>query len=120
MRIIGPRDNVDRGAAVVEFTRHLAGEVHHVRVALEHHQLLDLLGAELHDATDVVATEINEHHMLGAFFFIRQKILGEFFILCFNIAAPARASDRAYCNFSIRCANKDFWARANNLKIKEV
>ena len=37
-----------------------------MRVALERHQLLDLLGAELHDAADVVAREVDEHHVLGA------------------------------------------------------
>jgi len=39
--------------------------------------------------------------MLGAFFFIRQKILCELFILCFIIATPSRASDWTYCNFSV-------------------
>ena len=43
----------------------LAREVHHVRVALERHQLVDLLGAELHDPPDVVAGEVDEHHVLG-------------------------------------------------------
>ena len=37
-----------------------------MRVALERHQLLDVLGAELHDPADVVAREVDEHHVLGA------------------------------------------------------
>ena len=66
-----PAGNVARStsigaAAVGEVARDLAREVHHVRVALERHQLLDLLGAELHDAADVVAGEVDEHHVLGA------------------------------------------------------
>ena len=51
---------------VGEVAGDLAREVHHVRVALEHHQLVDLLGAELHDPADVVAGEVDEHHVLGA------------------------------------------------------
>ena len=34
-------------------------------VALERHHLVDLLGAEPHHAADVVAGEVDEHHVLG-------------------------------------------------------
>ena len=67
-----PAGNVARSTSIGplpgrEIARDLAREVHHVRVPLERHQLLDLLGAELHDAADVVAREVDEHHVLGAF-----------------------------------------------------
>ena len=38
-----------------------------MRVLLERHQLFDLLGPEGDDAPDVVAGEVDEHHVLGAF-----------------------------------------------------
>ncbi len=37
-----------------------------MRVPLERHQFLDVLGAELHHPSDVVAREVDEHHVLGA------------------------------------------------------
>ena len=66
-----PAGNVARSTSIGplparEVARDLAREVHDVRVALERHQLLDLLGAEAHDAADVVAREVDEHHVLGA------------------------------------------------------
>ena len=55
---IGPRP-------VAQRARHLRREVHHVAVALERHQLVDVHRAELGDPADVVAGEVDEHHVLG-------------------------------------------------------
>ena len=46
-------------------------------VALEHHHLVDLLGAEPHDATDVVAGEVDQHHVLGDLLRMLAKLCAE-------------------------------------------
>ena len=95
-----PAGNVARSTStaflpVDELARDLAGEVHHVRVPLQHHELLDLLGAELDDAADVVAREVDEHHVLGALL----RVLGELgrhpAVVGLGAAAAAGAGDRA-------------------------
>src|SRR4029453_4014531 len=47
-----PRDGT---FAIGEITGNLARHVHHVRVPLERHELLDLLGAVPHNPPDVIA-----------------------------------------------------------------
>ena len=48
--------------------------MHHVRVALDHHQLGHLDRADLRDAADVVAPEIDQHHVLGALLGIGEQL----------------------------------------------
>ena len=77
-----PAGNVARSTStaflpVGELARHLAREVHHVRVPLERHQLVDLLGAELDHAADVVAGEVDEHHVLGPLLRVLAQLGGE-------------------------------------------
>ena len=57
--------HVDRAELVAQVARHLRREVHHVAVALERHQLVGMHRAELGDPPDVVAGEVDEHHVLG-------------------------------------------------------
>ena len=48
-----------------ELAGNLRGEVHHVAVALDGHQLVDPFGTEAGDPADVVAGEVDEHDVLG-------------------------------------------------------
>ena len=57
--------HVDWSPALEQLAGDLRGEVHDVAVALEGHQLVDLLGAEAHDPADVVAGQVDEHDVLG-------------------------------------------------------
>ena len=72
----------------------LAREVHDVRVALERHQLVDLLGPEPHDAPDVVAGEIDEHHVLGTLLRVLAELGRESAVVLLGPAAAARPGDR--------------------------
>src|SRR5690606_6555122 len=45
---------------------YVAHDVVHVGVTLHHHQLVDLDAAGAADAAEVVALEVDQHHVLGA------------------------------------------------------
>ena len=59
----------------------LADDVHHVGVALDHHQVLDFDAAGLANPAEVVASEVNEHHVLGPFLRVGKKFRFQFTIL---------------------------------------
>ena len=63
-------------------------------VPLEHHQLLDLLGAEGDDAPDVVAGEVDEHHVLGALLRVLGELGGHAAVVGIGAAATAGPGDR--------------------------
>ena len=50
-------------------------DVHHVRVALDKHQVAHLHRAVFTHAAYVIAAQIDEHHVLGKFFFVRAQFL---------------------------------------------
>ncbi len=51
--------------------------MHDVRVAFDLHEVHNLYAADLADASQVVPAEIHEHHVLGPFFGVREKILSQ-------------------------------------------
>ena len=73
---------------------HLRREVHHVAVALERHQLVDLLGAEPHDPTDVVARQVDEHDVLGDLLGVLAQLAGQAAVVLVGATPPPRARDR--------------------------
>ena len=69
-------------------------QVHHVREALEPHELRHAHRSVLADAADVVAAEIDEHHVLGALLLVALQLLGQPQVLFGVPAARPRAGDR--------------------------
>ena len=57
---------LERRDAVAQLADDLRDEVRDVRVALRLHEALDAHGARHADAREVVAAEVDEHHVLGA------------------------------------------------------
>ena len=51
--------------------------MHDVRVALERHVLRHAHGAVVADAAEVVAAEVDEHHVLGALLLVALQLLAE-------------------------------------------
>ena len=51
-------------------------DVHHVAVVLDDHELVDLDGAVLADPAEVVAAEVDEHHVLGALLLVGEQLVG--------------------------------------------
>ena len=63
--------------------------MHDVAVALDDHHVGELDAAELGDAADVVAAQIDEHHVLGPLLGIGQQLLGQPAVLLVGRAAAA-------------------------------
>ena len=87
------RMHVPRAELGAHLAADLAHDVHHVRVALDLHAHRELHRAGLRDAADVVAREIDEHHVLGELFGIGEELLGEGDVFGGVRAAAARAGE---------------------------
>ena len=67
-----------------------------VGVTLEHHELVDLHGTGLTQAPEIVAFEVNQHHMLGLLLRVRPKLRGKRGIVgCIAWSAWTGAGDGA-------------------------
>ena len=73
----------------------LAGEVHHVRVALELISSSTCSVPNSHDPPDVVAGEVDEHHVLGPLLRVLDQLGGQAPVVVLGAAAEAGAGDRA-------------------------
>ena len=72
----------------------VADQVEHVAVALDLHVLADGDRARPGDAPQVVAAEVDQHHVLGALLRVALELLGEQGVLAGVGAARPRAGDR--------------------------
>ena len=63
--------------------------MHHLAVALDEELVGDFDGADLGDAADIVAAEIEQHQMLGAFLGVGEQLLLERLVLVRRRAARA-------------------------------
>ncbi len=95
----GPRgqrrpQHVHRVDVLAQGARHLADDVQHVRVGLDDHQLVDRDRAVLADPPEVVATQVDQHHVLGALLGVGDQPLGEAAVLLGACAARIGAGDR--------------------------
>ena len=68
-------EDIDRIEPGREATLDIRDDVHDVRVALDHHALGNLDGPGRRDPADVVAPEVDQHHVLGALLGIGEQLL---------------------------------------------
>jgi len=68
--------SIDGGQLRSETAFDRAHDVHHVRVALDEHQAVDLDAAELAHAAHIVAAEVDQHHVLGALLLVVHHLIG--------------------------------------------
>ena len=59
---------------MTQVTLDLAHEMQDVRIALDDHQFGHTHRAELRHSAHVVAPQVDQHEMLGAFFFVGEKL----------------------------------------------
>ena len=76
--------------------------------------------ADLRDAADIVAPEIEQHQMFGALLRVGQQFLADRLVLGAVPAAMARAGDRADGDAVVPHTNQNLGARADNGEIGEV
>ena len=76
-------------------TVHVRNDVHDVRVALDDHQITDAHGAVVGHTADIIACEIDEHDVLGAFLGVIQQFLSQRIVFSGGFAPPASAGDGA-------------------------
>src|ERR1700722_562748 len=89
-------------------------------VTLDEETVGHLDRADLGDATDVVAAEIEQHEMLRSLLRVGQKFCRQSFVLSRTCAAWAGAGNRADHHFAVAYAHQDFGARADDLKAAEI
>ena len=110
--------------AVVQHALDVAHDVHHVAVALDHEGLGHLDRADLRDATDVVARQVDQHHVLGALLRVGQQFdLGRLVLLGRGTArtgAGQRADDDFLAFFRVLLAHQDFGRGPHHMEIPEV
>jgi glycine hydroxymethyltransferase len=94
--------------------------VHDVRVALDDHLLGDADAADLGDASDVVAAEIDQHVVLGALLGIGDQLGGERLVLVGRRAARPRAGDRPELDAPRRQPHQRLRRRAGDLRLREA
>ena len=88
---------VEGAAAGGEVAADVRRDVHHVTVMLDRHHVADLHRAEIGDAADVVAAQIDQHHVLGPLLRIGQQLLGQAAVFLVRLAprrAPAKGRVR--------------------------
>ena len=95
-------------------------DVHHVRVALDHHVLGDPHRADLRDAADVVAAEVDQHDVLGALLRVGEQLRGERPVLLGVGAAAARAGDRPQRHLVALEPHQDLRRRADDVEVAKV
>ena len=101
-----------------ELARHLRREVHHVAVALERHQLVDVLGAERGDPADVVAGEVDEHHVLGALLRVLAQLGRQAAVVLVGAAPLAGAGDRPRDHRAVEQLHHRLGRRADDRELR--
>ena len=108
---------VDRADVLAQRPRDLGDDVDHVRVGLDLHQPLDVHAAVLADAPEVVAAEVDEHHVLGALLLVGQQLGGDRGVV---LAARAGAGDRARGDVAAVDRQQRLGRCADDLEVLEV
>ena len=89
-------------------------------VALDEELVGDLHGADLGDAADIVAAEIEQHQVLGALLRVGEQAILVGLVLVRGLAARHGAGDRADRDRAVAHAHQDLGARARDREAAEV
>ncbi len=86
----------------------------HVRIRFDRHQIFDLHRAVIGNTSEIVAAEIDEHHVLRDFLLVGFQILAQHPVFGFGRAAFARAGDRAIVESLAVTTHEHFRRRADH------
>ena len=115
--VIVPPGNTARIASIgvdvrAQAAAHVGDDVMHVGIGLDAHELIDAHGAGFADSPEVVALEVDQHHVLGALLRMRGELRSLRDIAARPAAARARAGDRPGLDQPVRDAAPDAPARS--------
>ena len=111
---------VERIEAVLQFALNVGDDVHHMRVALDHHVFGEFDRPHFGNPPGVVAAKVKQLDMFGALFLVGQQILFQRQIFFKRDTAPARSGNRTHGDGIAFEPNEDFRRSANNEKILEI
>ncbi len=96
--------------------------MHHVAVGLDLHQLVDRDPAVLAHAPEVVAPQVDEHHVLGALLLVGEQLLGDPAVVLGGVAPRGRVPAIGLVARPGRPADRQqrLRARARDLEVAEV
>ena len=120
-----PAGSTERSASIAlhlgaQLAAHAGDDVDHVRVGLDGHERLDLDGAVLADAAEVVAAEVDEHHVLGALLLVGEQVGGDRDVGVGVGPARAGAGDRARRGGAAGDRHERLGRGADDLEVLEV
>ena len=87
--------------------------MHHMRVSFDLHHIGELHGLIIGHAADVVAAQVDEHDMLGAFLGISQQLIGQGLVFGFIRPAAAGARQGPDRDHAFEHANQDLGRAAD-------
>ncbi len=94
--------------------------MNHMGIPFDGHQLIDFDAADGGDPADIVAAEIDQHDMLGAFFRVGQQFGFELALFFRRGAAPARAGDGAQLDGIAGEPHHGFRRRADDPQVVQL
>jgi hypothetical protein len=116
--------HVQAAHAVLQQAFDVADDVHHVRIALDDEGLGHLDAAGLGDAADVVARQVDQHQVFGAFLRVGRQLGFQRLVLLGRGATRARAGQRADRDLAafgrVLLAHQDLGAGADDLEVAHV
>ena len=89
-------------------------QVHHVRISLERHIRRHLHRAVCRHAPEIVAPQIDEHHVFGAFLLVALQLLSQPGVVFLSRPSRPRAGDRVRFDSASLDANEHFGRRADD------
>ena len=98
--------------------------MHHVGVALDHHQVLHGHASGLTDPAEVIAAQINKHHVLSPFLGVGQQVSFQFAVFQGRGAAGPSSGNGAKAGVDAISSgfglNHHLWTGANQLPVPKV
>ena len=97
-----------------------ADDVHDVAVAFDHELLAHFHGTGLRDAASIVAAEVDQHQVLGAFLRVGQQLSFQRQVLLDGGTARTGAGNRPHSDFAILQTHQDFRRGTDHLQVADI
>ncbi len=113
------RQRVDRVEALAQFAFDVRNQMHHMRIALDEETVRHLDAADFRHAAHIVASEIEQHQMLGALLGIGHQLVRKARIVFRRCTAPARAGDGPDRHRAVAQPHQNLGARTHDREARK-